>query len=311
MATRQAQGARKAPAKVKASDTEVEYGKITLPRFREPQDADFVPEPEDYIDPHNYRERVAYAWDQGLDVLLLGDTGVGKTALVRAMCADTNRAYRRFPCQEATDTSAMIGKPWLEVDDDGKQQTVFLRGMVYDAVLYGHTLLADEYSQAHPDVRIAFNPLHQVDEGVLIVPENEGEVVPRHKDFLFVATGNPYSYAGTKEWGAQILSRFDVVLWMEHLPEAEETELLSKHVPELADPAQFVRAINNVRATKKEEKVQFAPSYREIRNWAKASLIFGTAAAADLAVVNKADPEDQGPVRDLLKAPFDAVAWGA
>lgn len=284
----------------------VAFGKIELPKFNEPQDDNHVPQPEDYVDPHGYSEQVAYAWARGWDVLLLGETGVGKTSLIRWMCERLWRAYRRFPCHEATDVNALLGKMMLD-----KEGTYFQEGIAYDAVKKGHVLLADEYNSAHPDVRMVLNPLHRVDEGQLIVAENAGEIVPRHPDFLFVATGNPHSYSGVKEWNPAILSRFDMVIHMDYLPRDDEMELLKRQVRLLGDTkaANFTDAVRSVRAAKKDQRIRYPVSYRELRNWAIASKSFGIGRAAEFTIIAKCDEDDQAPVRELLKAQFDSASW--
>jgi MoxR-like ATPase len=278
----------------------VQFGSVKLVKFNEPH-PDFTPDSEVYLDPHKYLEVLAWAWRKNKDTLILGDTGTGKTSAVRYLCQETNQAYRRFPCNEATDTSTLLGQPRM----DGKR-TYFQTGIVYDAVLNGHVLLLDEYNASHPDVRLALNPLFNVDEGRLIVQENEGEIVDRHPNFRLFATGNPYSYAGVKDWNAAIMSRFDLVLEFDYLPEKAETDLLLQQVPG-TPPARaqaMVQAANSVRAARKDGQIRFPMSYREIQNWATASKTFTVKQAAEITVVNKAEDEDRDGVRELLRARF-------
>jgi cobaltochelatase CobS len=287
--------------------TTVEIDGIRVGAFDTPQDPDYAPPQEVFVDPHGYKKRLAHAWANNQDTLLLGPTGVGKTALIRHMCGELNRAYRRFACHEATDVNSLLGK--LRLDGDG---TYFQEGIVYDATKRGHVLNLDEYNAAHPDVRLALNPLHVVDEGILIVAENEGEVVPRHPDFRLVATGNPHHYAGLKEWNPASLSRFDNVIWMDYLPSAEEVKLLRSEVPKLkSDHANaMVKAGNACREAYTEEVLRYPVSYREVRNWAMASETFGIAQAAEMTLVSKMEPDDQKMVRnDLLKSAFPAGDW--
>lgn len=278
----------------------VEFGNVKLVKFPEPH-PDFTPSGEVYIDPNKVLEKLAWAWRKNKDVLIEGDTGTGKTAAVRYLCQQVNAAYRRFPCHEATDTSTLIGQFKL---DGG--QTKFQRGIVYDAVLNGHVLLLDEYNAAHPDVRLALNPLFNIDEGRLIVQENEGEIVPRHPNFRLFATGNPYSYAGTKEWNQAIMSRFDVVIPLSYLPRDAEIDLLTKQA--VGTPpgraAAMVDAANDVRHARQDGQIRFPMSYREILNWATASKTFTVKQAAEMTVISKADMDDRDIVREALKARF-------
>jgi cobaltochelatase CobS len=278
----------------------VNIGSVKLVKFPEPH-PDYTPKEDEYIDANGVLEVLAWAWRKNKDVLCIGDTGTGKTAAIRKLCAMTNAAYRRFPCHEATDTSTLLGQPKM----DGKR-TYFQRGIAYDATLNGHVLLLDEYNAAHPDVRLALNPLFNIDEGRLVIAENEGEIVERHPNFRLFATGNPYSYAGVKEWNAAIMSRFDLVLHFDYLPQEDEEELLAKQVT--GTPPDRVRAMvkaaNAVRTSRREQTISFPMSYREIQNWAIASKTFTVKQAAEYTVVNKCDEEDRDGVRELLKAQF-------
>jgi nitric oxide reductase NorQ protein len=292
------------------SNNTVRFGRVELARFDQPQAPDFLPAAEEYIDPHGYAEQLAFAWSKGWDVALLGPTGVGKTALVRHMCRELNRAYRRFPCEEATDTAALIGKPWLVVDEKGKQSMQFMRGIAYDALLYDHTLVLDEWNLAHPDVQMALNPLFRVDEGQLIVVQNEGEIVERGEHFRLVATGNPGTYAGVKAWNPAALSRFDLVIWMEYLPfENEKHLLVSQSGIQDAIAAAMVKAAGLCREAVADNTLRFPFSYRELRNWADAAPTFGIAEGAEIAVVGKAEKDDQESVRELLKSSFPSGTW--
>lgn len=297
-------------ARANGANTKVRFGRIELERFTKPQHDDFLPPAEQYIDPHGYAEKVAAAWAQGWDVALLGPTGVGKTALIRHLCRETNRAYRRFPCEEATDSASLIGKPWLTVDEKGKQSMEFVHGIAYDAVLFDHTLVLDEWNLAHPDVQMALNPLFRCDEGQLIVVGNQGEMVQRGDDFRLVATGNPGTYAGVKAWNPAALSRFDMVLWMDYLPAAHEVALLVDQSTIQKPIAEaMVKAAGLCREAVADNTLRFPFSYRELRNWATMAPIFGIADAAGIAVIGKAEKDDQDAVLTLLKSAFPTGTW--
>jgi MoxR-like ATPase len=302
--------AKKAIAIAKHDDA-VKFGRVTAKKFADPQHEDFVPEAEPYNDANGYAEMVALAWEMGEDVLLTGPTGVGKTALIRHMCHVTNRAYRRLPCAEATDAAALIGKPWLTTSDEGVQEMVFQRGMVYDAALYGWVMLLDEANLMHPDVSMVINPLFRVDEGMLIVQENEGEIVPRHEDFRLVATANSLDYAGTKEWNKAWLSRFGCVIEMDYLPRDVEVELLVQQTG--VKEAVANKAIDSIIAVREAhadgQRVRFPISFREARNWMNFALHVGLENAAQVTILSKCEPEDVEAVTTMIRAPFTDAEW--
>lgn len=295
------------PAKTARKATTVKFGAVELAKHNPSrEDAVYVPTPEDYMDPRGLKEKVATAFSFGHDILIMGDTGTGKTALARSIACDLNMPYRRFPCHEATDTSALIGRFALRGD-----HTVWVKGIAYEAAERGHLLCLDEYNMAHADVRVSLNSLHATDEGVLIVSENEGEVVPRHPDFRMIATGNPDEYGGTKEWGAQIMRRFGLVLWVDYLPSADEQMLLVDQTGVSPSRAkQHVDAANAVRQAKDDDRLRFPMSYDDIRNWAIYSEPFGVGEAAQMCVLNKiTDKLERNGVSELLAAHFTDAEW--
>jgi cobaltochelatase CobS len=293
---------KKAPPKEYA-----QFGQVRVLKQPEP-DPIWTPQGENYKVPptSNLLEVLAWAVSSNLDVLLLGDTGTGKTSAVRYMAQELNERYRRFPMSDATDVTALIGQMLIN-----EQGTFFQKGVVYDCMETGKWLLLDEINAALPEIRLRLNSIYAIDEGVLIVPENEGEVIPRHKHFRLFATANPYSYAGVKEMNQAIMSRFDVVLWIDYLPETTEHELLLETVRVKPDVGmRMVKAANKVRqARKTDQEIRFPMSFREIRAWAMAAQRFGVAQAAEFTVVRKCDEPDQGPVRELLRSQFAQGEW--
>ena len=313
--------------KIKTNGSTVTIGAEKLERddvkdFEVAEHVDFVPADETYIDEHGVLEELAWAWNQTnhktgkpFDVLLTGPTGVGKTAAPRKLCALINRPYRRIACQEATDSAALIGKPWLWVPEGSDQQEmVFQRGPVYDGTMYGHAIVLDEWNHAAPDVQTSINPLFNVDEGALIVMDNEGEIVPRHDRTVIAATANPSTYAGTKEWNAAVLSRFDWVIEVDYLSHSVEVDLLvDKTGIDKSLATQMVAGANAVRAAERDQTIRFAPSVRELMRWAEGAQRWGVRRAAERALLGKVtDKRDDAPaVRDLLKASFNPAEWGA
>ena len=292
----------------------VKFGRVSLDRLKDPAAPDFVPEPRQFVDPLGYCEKFAYAIDAGQDILLMGDTGVGKNALIEYMAGKVNQSLYTLPCEEATDMAAIVGKPWLVEGESGGTEMVFQRGPAYNALLDDAWLNLDEWNGAHPDVQMGLHPLFAVDRGFLVVKENEGEVVERGERFTMIATGNPFSdYVGVKEWNSAQLSRFETVIWMKYLPAKDEAKLLLDDVDGLAEAvaASMVKAAGTVRDAREEQKLRFPFSYRELRAWGLASLTFGVKEAADLAVTSKCDRDDQEGVTTLLEQSFDPKVWSA
>src|SRR5438874_881346 len=85
---------------------------------------------------------------------------------------------------------------------------------------------------------------------------------------LLGPTGVPTTYAGVKAWNPAVLSRFDLVIWMDYLPPDAERALLIKQTSVDDQLARaMVKAANCCRAAVKDSTLRFPFSYRELRNW--------------------------------------------
>lgn len=265
-----------------------------------------------YCDPDGERmEQAFWAIKNGEDILLGGQTGVGKTHFAEALAAVLNAAYRRVACHEQTDATAFLGG-W--VHQGAAKGMKWNYGPIAGFMQHGGVCLIDEINQAHSDARIAIGSIHWTDGGVAIIPELD-ETIHRQPGSVVIATYNPYEYAGTKEFGAQLMSRYGVVIEVGYLPSRVERDLLMADVPGLSgDCAEaMIGAANTVRTANEDERVTFPMSYREIRTWGAASMQFGVKQAATIAVLNKvADPLERDGISELLAAHFgpgNGIVW--
>jgi hypothetical protein len=294
-----------------ASNGKVSFGAITLSKPKvaaalKPM-VPAVHEFTSFADAEGNMELLAYAREFKQDTLIMGPTGVGKTHMARAFAAALGAPYWRFPANESTDEAAFVGQKVL----NNRGGMEFEPGMIAAWAEQGGVMLIDEYNQAHADARIVLAPVHYSDEARLIVVPDGHRVINRHEDSILIATANPYEYGGTKEMGAQLMSRFGVVIELDYLPAERETELLLGEVdidPDLGE--KMVNAANSVRSARNDDRIQFPMSYREIKTWAHMAMTFGIAMSANVAVLNKiTDPLERDGVRTLLSANFAENEW--
>lgn len=167
--------------------------------------------------------------DLNIPLLLEGETGVGKTSVVRWLAKETNNAYRRINLNGNTTVDEFKGKL---IPDEKTGKWKWVDGVLIEAMRHGHWLLLDEINAASPDVLF---PLHSLldDDGYVVIEEHNGEVVHPHKDFRLFAAMNPiHRYAGTKELNIALKSRFSIVKFNE--PNAQKTlEILQHRFPKI------------------------------------------------------------------------------
>lgn len=159
------------------------------------------------------------------NVLMVGPTGAGKTALVKYLAHLQRVGLRRINLNDMTDVTEIIGgyKPGPTGRPEWKD------GIVTDALRKGHYILLDEINLAEPAILERLNSLLD-DDRYLVLSEKlsqdgQPEVVRAHPRVRIFATMNPSSYAGRKNLSAAMLNRFHKV-HIDGLPAEEMVEIL-------------------------------------------------------------------------------------
>lgn len=150
-----------------------------------------------------------YALRTKQNVLLMGDTGAGKTMVGAAYASDRQIPYYSLPCDVSIDPSALFGK-MSPTDRAGEFEWV--DGPVTELVRTGGVLNISEINFMPPKIAASLYPLL---DGRRYVPllGHRGEVVHAHEDLLVIADMNP-NYRGTVELNAAFKNRFPIkVMW--------------------------------------------------------------------------------------------------
>lgn len=147
------------------------------------------------------------AWKCNEPVLMIGETGCGKTTAVQIISKVGINMIIVFiyffkdnllsiNCHERTDTSDLLGS--IRPKADG---TFFYQdGVVVRAMKTGTKLLVDEISLASDSVLERLNPLLEPARTVLLTDVGaEAENVRAHEEFQLAATMNPGNDYGKKE----------------------------------------------------------------------------------------------------------------
>ncbi len=218
-------------------------------------------------------------------VLLIGETGTGKTASIKALAQKHKRPYRRLSMESGTTSDDIIGRILLNAEG-----TYWIDGDLTDALRHGHWVLIDEVNATPPEVMFKLHPLLD-DDAHLILNEHDGEVIKPHPDFRLFASMNP-NYAGTRTLNRAFVSRFSFVVNYQHLVEKEEVKLLIERTGIKADIAlSMVKVGNDMRQRYREGTISLPLSFRELEAWALLTEDFGYEQALALSVVNKCTQE--------------------
>lgn len=160
---------------------------------------------------------IAIAVRDNLPALLIGETGTGKTSIVRHLAYLRKQAYVRVNMTGFTTPDDLIGSKSIKDD-----QTYFEYGIISDAMLRGAILVLDEINATAPDCLFILHGLLDEDRRVTLP---NGDIITPHKDFRVFATCNP-DYEGTRSMNKAFLDRFPIILNVNHLPVDQEIQLI-------------------------------------------------------------------------------------
>lgn len=264
------------------------------------KDTAFIPKDIGFEDNKTVVEQVAVCINYGIPALLVGETGTGKTSLVRHLAAKTGNAFVRVNHNGGTTVEDIIGR-WT-ITEKG---TEWNDGILIKAMKEGYWYLADEINAASPEINFAYHSLLD-DDGRVTIVEKGHEVVIPHPNFRFFGAMNPPAeYAGTKEINKALNSRLAVVK-VDFVPPKIEAKIVAERTGISVDVAEkMVKVAAEIRAAHAKESIRFVMSTRELIMWAQMFKVYGKyIAAAKIAVVNKVSSEDYTAISDILALHF-------
>jgi len=277
--------------------------KIKLDFYTENPHTHLIPTSQSFENHKTLVEQVAIGIDRNIPVLLIGETGTGKTSLIRYLANKTNNSFRRVNHNGGTAVEDIIGK--ILVNEKG---TYWVDGVLVEAMRKGYWYLADEINATNAEINFLYHSLLD-DDGFIVIPENHGEIVKPHPSFRFFASMNPSAeYAGTKELNKALMSRF-MVLKADFPPPATEVKILTNRTGiDKERASKLVQFAGELRASYAMEKLNYVLSTRDLILWGDMFQIFKKyIPSAEISVLNKVDKEDFTMVKDLLNLHFKTI----
>ncbi len=226
-----------------------------------------------------------------VNVLVKGDSGVGKTSLAAIFAKKMGWSFHLLNCAVITEVSEIAGQRAIV---DGK--TVWEWSAVAKAIAKGNAVIVlDEITRAYPN---ALNGLFGLldDNRHMWVGAEKLTVGP---NVLFYATANIGSqFTGTFQADAALLNRFAYVFTMGNIPEVEEAKVLvASSGLSVADAKMIVHVATLVRS-----KLQDVPCPLRTTKNVAAMIADGLTArqAWEFALVNHLDSSYRKEIMDLL-----------
>jgi MoxR-like ATPase len=183
----------------------------------------------------------------GGNSLIVGVPGLAKTLLVHTLARVLNLEFSRIQFTPDLMPSDITGTDLVQEDPEtGRREMVFMRGPVF-----ANIVLADEINRTPPKTQAAL--LEAMQEHRVTV---QGRTYELEEPFYVFATQNPIELEGTYPLPEAQLDRFMFNIVIEHLPEADELEVVRtttalqdpvfEHVVTGADLLAFQRLVRKV-----------------------------------------------------------------
>ncbi|HOW73762.1 MAG TPA: AAA family ATPase [Phycisphaerae bacterium] len=269
-------------------------------------DHPLIPEPDPTFVWTEPARDVAEAVEHNERVFLYGPSGTGKSALVREIAAMVKRPVRRVSLNGETSVADFIGH-WAV---NGNKETVFVKGILPQAMLEGYILQMDEVDAMQPEVGFILQQILEPHGHLLLT--DTGEDITPHADFRLVATANTLGFgsdsglyaSGTHVLNFSWLDRWDVVVNIDYLPAGREVELLHARHPSVKKDLLkcIVKAAGDLRrAQANEELTTVLTTRRLLALCARLERGNEFPQALQVCVLNKVPPEDRKVIGETFE----------
>lgn len=265
-----------------------------------------IPEPDPTFVWTEPAKDVAEAIEHNERVFLYGPSGTGKSALVKQIAAVVKRPVRRVSLNGETSVADFIGH-WTV---NSNKETVFLKGILPQAMQEGFILQLDEVDAMQPEVGFILQQILEP-RGHLLLTDTSEDITP-HADFRLVATANTLGFgsdsglyaSGTHVLNFSWLDRWDVVVHIDYLAADDEIRLLHRRYPAVKKDLLkcMVKAAGDLRKAHAEEQLTTVITTRRLLALC-ARLERGNAfgRALQVCVLNKVPHEDQKVIAETFE----------
>lgn len=153
----------------------------------------------------------------GGNSLILGVPGLAKTLLIHSLAQVLNLKFNRIQFTPDLMPSDITGTDIIQEDAvTGRRQMVFAPGPIFSNIV-----LADEINRTPPKTQAAL--LEAMQEHRVTI---QGRTYTLEEPFFVFATQNPIELEGTYPLPEAQLDRFMFMIIIQHLPEADELEVV-------------------------------------------------------------------------------------
>jgi len=198
-----------------------------------------------YLDPLVSR-KLQILLESGLNILLDGPQGCGKTVLARSIAKSLGMEFVFFNCGAVVEATDFLATIQVRATEDGQPVTDFIRTGVLTSLEEAsenagrrYLVFLDEFNRCPESARNALMPALDSTRRIFHPVENRFLQIPDNVQFI-AAVNRGSEFSGTFGIDAAQLDRF-APLQMDYLPAKEEVKLLLKRHSEL--PGSLIKQI--------------------------------------------------------------------
>lgn len=263
----------------------------------------FIPPAMPYKEHAQILETIAFAVQENMPVLLIGETGVGKTASIRHLAQKTNNSLRRVNINGSMTAEDFVGQ--LLVNEKG---TYWKDGVLTEAMREGYWITIDEINAGSPEILFVLHSLLDDDKYIVLTDHPEREIVRAHPNFRLFATMNPPErYAGTKDLNRALMSRFGLTIQVPIPPPSIEYGVLSgaNDVLNEEEQASMKLFVSELRNAYNKEELDVFISPRDVANIIRVYMFTGSLTGAiKITIAPRGTPAEQKAINDMARLHF-------
>jgi len=287
---------------VMVTDSHFRYGEQELIR-REKRGNPHIPSGVTYFLEGKQPEVALYALNSDETLLLIGESGVGKSKLIHYLAQETNT-----PLLNACGHSEITAENLLGTMTVINGNTIWRDGILPDAMHRGYWLLLDEINSIDPSVLKVINEILD-NRRITITVAGEPRLVKAHRDFRFVCTMNPPDspiYKGIETMSFELMDRFDTVVHLDYLSPETEVSLIMELTgySETNVARRIVQFANTIRKAMTEGEIFATVTTRSLISFCRKVQVFDIKTSADTAILRKMSNADRDKACDIFNAIF-------
>ncbi len=244
-------------------------------------------------------------------VMVQGYHGTGKSTHIEQIAARLNWPCIRINLDAHISRIDLIGRDAI-VLRDGLQVTEFREGLLPWALQRPVALVFDEYDAGRPDVMFVIQRVLETEGKLTLLDQNR--VIRPNKWFRLFATANTVGlgdtsglYHGTQAINQGQMDRWNLVVGLNYLPHAVESEIVGKKVPgtDAKTVSDMVRVADLTRQGFINGDISTVMSPRTVITWAQNADIFKDIGFAfRLTFLNKCDETERMLVAEYYQRVF-------